>query len=78
MKLAGLKHSREVSQEVGCESEDLNRHDSAGGRERVSSMERLDLNVSQRPACQKPGCQSGTIRWSNPGEAEPSGRYLEH
>lgn len=78
MKLAGLKHSREVSQEVGCESEDLNRHDSAGGRERVSSMDRLDLNVSQRPACQKPGCQSGTIRWSNPGEAEPSGRYLEH
>lgn len=78
MKLAGLKHSREVPQEVGCESEDLNRHDSAGGRERVSSMERLDLNVSQQPACQKPGCQSGTIRWSNPGEAEPSGRYLEH
>lgn len=41
----------------------LNRHDSAGGRERVSSMERLDLNVSQRPACQKLGRQSGTIRW---------------
>lgn len=42
-----MKQSKEVSQEVECESEGLKRYDSSGGREGVSNTESLDLNVSK-------------------------------
>lgn len=71
MELAGPGALRAVSPEITWESDGWDGCGSAGGRERVSSMDSLDLNVSQRPKCQKLGCRRGTARCSNPGELEP-------